>query len=29
MIENYLRLPLVPLSDAVLQQVKKYFPTIK
>jgi hypothetical protein len=29
MIENILRLPLVPLSDTVLQQVKKYYPTIK
>jgi len=29
MIENSLRLPLVPLSDTILQQVKKYYPTIK
>jgi 4-hydroxy-tetrahydrodipicolinate synthase len=28
-IENVLRLPLVPLSDSVLQQVKKYLPTLK
>ena len=29
MIENSLRLPLVPLSDPILQQVKKYYSTIK
>lgn len=29
MIENILRLPLVPLSDNILQQVKKYYLTIK
>ena len=29
MIENHLRLPLVPLSDSILQQVKKYYPTLK
>jgi 4-hydroxy-tetrahydrodipicolinate synthase len=28
-IENTLRLPLVPLSDSILQQVKKYYPAIK
>lgn len=29
MIENSLRLPLVPLSESILQQVKKYCPTLK
>jgi len=29
MIENTLRLPLVPLSDSIVQQVRKYYPTIK
>lgn len=29
MIENVLRLPLVPLSESILQQVKKYYPTLK
>jgi 4-hydroxy-tetrahydrodipicolinate synthase len=29
MIENVLRLPLVPLSESILQQVKKYFPSLK
>lgn len=29
MIENSLRLPLVSLSDTILQQVKKYYTTIK
>jgi 4-hydroxy-tetrahydrodipicolinate synthase len=29
MIENILRLPLVPLSDSIMQQVKKYYPTLK
>lgn len=29
MIENVLRLPLVSLSDSIVQQVKKYYPTIK
>ena len=29
MIENVLRLPLVPLSDNVLQQVKKYYTSLK
>jgi 4-hydroxy-tetrahydrodipicolinate synthase len=29
MIENVLRLPLVPLSDGILQQVKKYCPMLK
>jgi 4-hydroxy-tetrahydrodipicolinate synthase len=29
MIENVLRLPLVPLSETVLQQVRKYYPTLK
>jgi 4-hydroxy-tetrahydrodipicolinate synthase len=28
-IENTLRLPLVPLSESILQQVKKYYPAIK
>lgn len=28
-IENYLRLPLVPLSQNILQQVKDYLPTLK
>ena len=29
MIENTFRLPVVPLSDGIMQQVKKYFPTLK
>ena len=29
MIENILRLPLAPLSDSIMQQVKRYYPTIK
>jgi 4-hydroxy-tetrahydrodipicolinate synthase len=29
MIENSFRLPLVPLSDSIMQQVKKYYPTLK
>ena len=29
MTENVLRLPLVPLSDSIVQQVKKYYLTIK
>ena len=29
MIENILRLPLAPLSDSIMQQVKRYYPTLK
>ena len=29
MIENILRLPLTPLSDSIMQQVKRYYPTLK
>ena len=29
MIENSFRLPLVPLSDGIMQQVKNYCPTLK
>jgi 4-hydroxy-tetrahydrodipicolinate synthase len=29
MIENTFRLPVVPLSDSIMQQVKKYCPTLK
>jgi len=28
-IKNYVRLPLVPLSDGVYKQVKSYLPTLK
>ena len=29
LIENVLRLPLVPLSESILQQVKKYYQSLK
>jgi 4-hydroxy-tetrahydrodipicolinate synthase len=28
-IQNYLRLPLVPLSEPILKQVRQYLPTLK